>query len=321
MAIIPYRDYEIETYTGGYLGWNVEIRDPRDVRVETLARDQEIFAIESARAFVDRHVKENPVAVLRLEGDTNDEDIDETDHTVWTYASTQPVYVFLNAVTELFINCSDGGETGKTFQIQGTKSPGATIPFEEIVIEVTLDGGDAATPVSLAASPGSPTTEDIYDIRQIRPLLAADAIDPSGGGEIFVASSFGGGGAPTSDVYGHLATTTRGRNLSAMGVGTVPAGFEATINGVLMGPHEDAAVWTELEVPGLAVLDSFRLPLKSAVDIANINNKSVAGTPTNPSRYPPGTRFSLMAHAKQSGGVNQTRVGGTIILDLFRITA
>ena len=320
MAILSYLDYELETYASGYMGWNVEVRDPFGAVAETLSRNLELEAQEAARAFVDRHIKENAVAVLRLEGDTNSQNIDEDDHTVWTYAATQPVYLFLDAVTELFINCSDGSQVGKTFQVQGTKGPGAAIPYEEISIDVALDGVDASDPVSLAAVPGAPTVEDIYDIRQIRPLAEADAIDPGGGGEIFIAAGFTGAGVPTGNVYGHIPTSTRGRNLSQLGVGTIPAGFESAFGEVFLGAHEDAAVWVEAVIPGQSRVDSFRFPMKSGATII-FDPPGGIGPPSAPARYPSGTRFSLMAHAKTVGGSNQTRVGGTIVMKLYRITA
>lgn len=314
MAKIPYRDFEIDVRSAGYLGFNAYISSPLGVQIETLNDRIGLHALEASKAFIDKFIEENPVAQLEAAGDTNGQDIDESPHTVWTYAATQAVYEPLTAVTELFIFAAAAGPTG-TLVVEGTKAPGAAIAHECLTVERTLNG---TTPVSLSAAPGTPTAEDLFNIRDLGPKTPADVVP--GGVEIFITGPGSSGGVPSGNVYGHLAVGDGvTRNQSQMGIATVPAGFEAAVAGFILGSHEDSDVWLEIIKPGSFVVQSIRLPLKSAHE-RFFPTPRVLGPVENPSRFPPGTFFRLMGAAKKAGGVNQTRLGGDISIPLFKVS-
>ncbi len=255
------------------------------------------------------------MSMMQIFGDSNGQDLTGIvkAHTCWTYASQQALYVFLDTVTELFLICSDSTQGGKSFIIDGTKAPGAAVPHEEIVIARTLASPDATVPVSLAATPGFPTVEDIYDIRAMRANLAADALESTSPGEVFVAAGFSGV-APVGSVYAHLAVSPNDgpRNTSAMGHGTIPGGFEGTVGSPLMGSFEDATVAIEFQVPGLPPLQTFGLPISHTIGGSGGGDFG-AGSPANPSRFPAGTRFSILVGGSKA-------VGASLNVNLFKVT-
>lgn len=312
MAIFEYKKYSIETQPGGRLGFNVYVKSPAGQPIETLHGSVEIDVIEAARAFIDHDIEENPVAFLHASGDTNDLDITEDPHTVWTYAAQQPVYKNLSAVTELFVWATDPGQSG-TMTIRGTRSPNAAIPHSFISFNRTLNG---QTPVSLAATEGAPTVEDLYDFRDMGPLTAADVVTA---GEIFVTGPGSSGGIPLGDVYGHLAVSDGvTRSETCMAIATIPAGFEAEIASFKVGVFEDAVVWLEVDAEGIT-LSSFRYPVKQATERI-FSLPQIFGAVELPSRYPAGSRIRLMAKAKKAGGANRTRAGGELSVSLFKVS-
>lgn len=313
MAHFDYKRYSIETKAGGRLGFNVYIKNPAGRSVETLHGSVELDVVEAARAFVDHDIEENPLTRLQASGDTNDMDIDEDPNTVWTYASVQPVYQGLSAVTELFVWATDPAQAG-TLKFNGTKSPDAAIPHEEVCFNRTLVGQN---PVSLAVTEGDPTVEDLYDLLDMGPVTSSDVVTA---GEIFVTGPGSSGGIPVGNVYGHLAVSDGvTRNETSMAVATVPAGFEAQIASFTVGAFEDAVVWLEVDAEGIK-FTSFRYPVKAATE-RTFSLPQISGSVEEPARYPAGTRIQLMAKAKKAGGANRTRVGGELSLVLFKISA